>query len=565
LKKGIEHIMKKAVVLYIIPFILYIALLGVMPQMEPDETRYSLIPSAMNQTGNYVTPHIKNTIYLEKPPLAYWVTALSFRILGENDFSARLFTGLCAWGCILLTFFIGRHFRDEKTGLYAAAVLTISVLPFILGRLNILDMPLTFFLCLSIWLGYLSLTSEKKKYLYYLFYFSCALAFLTKGIIGVAFPFAILVIWLVWAGRWRQILQLISPVGILIFLVVVCPWLYLAQKENADFLWFFFVREHFLRFTTQMHGKSEPFYYFLPIIIGGTIPWSVYLIQACRLRRKAITEWLYGKDENKFLAVWFLFILIFYSVSSSKLIPYIVPVFLPVALFAGSIFRYYEEELLEASGNKKIFCRLMVFIQSLIILMALLGVPALKRYADPDQGLVIMTSGFWWFYAAPALLAAILMIFLPDWIARKYRRGWFLTIYLLCCLLLTSIIFLLNDFLSPYRSTLVIRDEIARHVPPDQLLYQYRVNYYGIDFYNKIRTPVVEDFGELSDGIAKMPAEERKKYFLSVDDFHKIIRQEKEIYCITKRSKKLAELKMNPWKIDVLWGNGEFFLLRIRN
>jgi 4-amino-4-deoxy-L-arabinose transferase-like glycosyltransferase len=555
--------MKKAVVLYVIPFILYIALLGVMPQMEPDETRYSLIPSAMNETGNYVTPHIKNTIYLEKPPLAYWATALSFRILGENDFSARLFTGLCAWGCILLTFFIGRHFRDEKAGLYAAAVLTISILPFILGRLNILDTPLTFFLCLSIWLGYLSLTSEKKKYLYYLFYFTCALAFLTKGIIGVVFPFAILVIWLIWAGRWRQILQLISPVGILIFLVVVCPWLYLAQKENSDFLWFFFVREHFLRFTTQMHGKTEPFYYFLPIIIGGTIPWSVYLIRAWQ--QKKWKEYLFQKDENKLLVVWFLFIFLFFTVSSSKLATYITPVFLPIALFAGSIFRNYEEELLEPSGRRKVFYRIIIFIQSLILAVALFGVPFLKRYADPDAGLVIMTSGYWWLYMVPALLVAVLMVFLPDWMARKYRSGWFLTIYLLCCLLLASMIFLLNDFLYPYRSTLVARDAIARYVPPDQLLYQYRVNYYGIDFYNKIRTPVVEDFGELGDGIAKMPVEEKKKYFLSVNDFYEKIKQENEIYCLAQRPKQLKELQANPWKVDILWENGEFYLLRIRN
>ena len=111
---------RKRYILFLMPFILYIALLGVMPQMEPDEARYSLIASAMNETGNYVTPHIKNTIYLEKPPLVSWVTALLFKIFGENDFSARLFAGICAWGCILLTFFIGRHFRDEKTGLYAA-------------------------------------------------------------------------------------------------------------------------------------------------------------------------------------------------------------------------------------------------------------------------------------------------------------------------------------------------------------------------------------------------------------------------------------------------------------
>src|SRR5512137_818941 len=211
--------MQKKHILFLIPIILYIGLLSVMPQMEPDETRYSLIPSAMNRSGNYVTPHIKNVIYLEKPPLVYWATAMSFKVFGENDFSARLFVALCAWGCILLAYFMGRHFRDEKTGLYAAMLLTVSTFPFILGHINILDTPLTFFVCLSIWLGYLAL-QKQKKYLFYLFYFACALGFLTKGIIGVVFPFGILVVWLVWVGKWRQIWNLFSPIGIIIFLIV---------------------------------------------------------------------------------------------------------------------------------------------------------------------------------------------------------------------------------------------------------------------------------------------------------------------------------------------------------
>ena len=554
--------MKKRYILFLIPLILYVALLGVIPQMEPDEARYSLIPSAMNETGNYVTPHIKNTIYLEKPPLASWVTAVSFKIFGENDFSARLFAGLCAWGCILLTFFIGRRLRDEKTGLFAAAVLTISVFPFVLGRINILDMPLTLFLCLSIWLGYLSLITENKRYLSYLFYFTCALAFLTKGIIGVVFPFAILVIWLIWAGRWRQILRLISPVGILIFLMVVCPWLYLAQKENADFLWFFFVREHFLRFTTQMHGKTEPFYYFVPIIIVGTLPWSVYLIRAWQ--QKKWKECLFHKDENKLLSIWFLFIFLFFTVSSSKLATYIAPVFLPIALFAGNIFRNYEDQWPSLSGKRKIIYRLVLCICSLVILIALMLPPILNQYSDPSKGLVVMTSECWWIYILPTLIAALLMIFLPDLMARKGRAGWFKTIYLLCCLLLAGMLFPLNDFLSPYRSALVARGAIAKHVPPGQLLYQYRVNFYGIDFYNKIRTPIVEDFGELFDGMIKMPTEERKKYFLTVQGFFDKIEQEKEIYCITQHQDKLKQLQWKYSHVDILWDNGAFYLLRIK-
>lgn len=555
--------MQKKYILFLIPLILYIGSLSILPQMEPDEARYSLIASAMNESGNYVTPHIKNTIYLEKPPLVSWVTAISFKIFGENDFSSRLFAALSAWGCILLAYFMGRHFRDEKTGLYAAAILTVSCFHFLLGRINILDMPLTFFICLSIWLGYLAVMRQNQKYLFYLFYFVCALTFLTKGLIGVVFPFAILIGWLIWIGQWRKIFSLFSPVGILIFIVAVSPWLILAQKENPDFLWFFFVREHFLRFTTKMHGKAEPLYYYLPVIIGGTLPWSVYLIKAWR--NKIFKNSLFARDENRLLVVWFLFIFLFYTVSSSKLATYIAPLFIPLALFSGCIMRTYEECIPSAeTAIKKVAFRAAVIIQSLLFIIALILPAILQKYSDEEKGLVIMISGYWWLYISIPVAALIMMTFLPDLIFNKFRKGWFISIYLLAALFLVSLLFPLNDFLSPYRSAKVARQAIARYVPSGKDLYQYKVNFYGIDFYNKIRTPIVEDFGELAEGIAKLAPEEKKRYFLSADDFFKLCAQ-RDVYCITQHPRRLKEIKAKCPKTEVLWENGAFYLLHIRN
>ena len=221
-------------------------------------------------------------------------------------------------------------------------------------------MPLAFFVCLAIWLGYLYVKQEHKRYLY-LAYLSAALAFLIKGMIGAVLPAAVLFLWMCWTRQWRHILKLISPPGIAIFLAVVCPWLYLVQKENKDFLWFFFVHEHFLRFATQTHGKTEPFYFFIPIILAGTLPWSVFLIRAWQPR--TMKQWLFKKEENKLLAVWVLFIFFFYTVSSSKLAPYIAPVFVPLAVWAGSIFRMYEQELSDPSGRRMIFYRIAVTLQ----------------------------------------------------------------------------------------------------------------------------------------------------------------------------------------------------------
>ena len=227
----------KIIVLFLLPLLLYLIPLPFIPLMEPDEGRYSAIPSAMNATGDYVTPRLKGAVYFEKPPLVYWATAVFFRIFGENEFSSRLFAALCAWGCILLVYRMGLFFHDARTGLYAAAVLTTFLYHVAIGRINILDMPLAFFVCMAIWCGfrYFAAAERKKGWLYLLYLFS-ALAFLAKGLIGIVFPFGVVVIWLLASGRWREIIALFSPVGILIFSAVSLPWLILVQRAESRFL-----------------------------------------------------------------------------------------------------------------------------------------------------------------------------------------------------------------------------------------------------------------------------------------------------------------------------------------
>jgi 4-amino-4-deoxy-L-arabinose transferase-like glycosyltransferase len=282
----------------------------------------------------------------------------------------------------------------------------------------------------------------------------------------------------------------------------------MAQRENPDFLWFFFVREHFLRFTTKMHHKEAPFYFYLPIIVGGIIPWFFYLIKAWR--NKYIKESLFESDNNKFLIVWFLLIFIFYTVSSSKLIPYIAPVFLPLVLFAACIFKRYEEEMhSEQNVRREKVYRFTIFFQSLILFIALILPPILKKYPLAGDDVIIVISNHWWFCITIPIVVLVLMTFLPDLIYRKFKKNWFFSIYVLCAILLGSLLFTINDFLGPYRSSKVAKEIIAMQVPTDRDLYQYKINFYGIDFYNKIRTHIVQDFGELSEGIAKMPEKER--------------------------------------------------------
>ena len=335
---------KKFFILFIIPLLLYLAPLPFTPLMEPDEGRYSSIPSAMNATGDYVTPRLKAAVYFEKPPLSYWATALSFRLFGENEFASRLFAASAAWGCIILAYRMGLFFHDARTGLFAAAVLTTFLYHAAIGRINILDMPLAFFVCMAIWSGFRYYAAgERRRIRLYLLYLFSALAFLAKGLIGIVFPFGVVFIWLALSRRWRETVALVSPVGILLFAAITLPWLILVQQANPDFFRFFFIQEHLLRYATRMHDRYQPIYFYLPIILAGTLPWCAFLPEALRgFRRKA--EVLFGGVEKQFLLTWIATILVFFSLSSSKLIPYIAPIFPPLAVFFGHLFRRYEDE-----------------------------------------------------------------------------------------------------------------------------------------------------------------------------------------------------------------------------
>lgn len=547
----------KVLVLFIVPLILYVGLLPVMPLMEPDEGRYSAIPSAMNQSGDYITPRLKGAVYIEKPPLAYWATALFFKIFGENEFSSRLFAGLCAWGCVLLVFTMGRFFGDENSGLYGAAILTTSLFHFAIGRINILDMPMAFFLSLAIWFGYRYCIDLEKKGWLYLCYGASALAFLVKGLIGILFPAAIIVIWLIIVKRWRHIYKLISPLGIIIFLVIALPWLILIQKAHGDFFRFFFIQEHLQRYTTTIHHRDEPIYYYLPIIILGTIPWCAYLWQA--LKGEAAGRRLspyFRKEVLNYLLVWIGFITIFFSLSSSKLIPYIGAVFLPLSLLQGGVFSNYDGRR-EADLPGKILSweRSPVFFQSLVLSLGLVLAP----YFDQER-----TVTLWWPWIVAPVIILILLSFLPDYVRRKTSGNWFMTVYLLAALFLGSMVFPLSQFLSPNKSAYALVGAIKKYVPPGQEVYQYDMSLYGIDFYGKMRTPVVDDIGEVRYGSEFLPPEEKAHYFLTSAEFIKYSREKEEIYSAAKGQANVDRLRKEVPGLTILWDNKFYYLLKLK-
>jgi len=533
--------------------------------MEPDEARYSDIPSLMNRTGDYVTPRLNHVVYLEKPPLGYWATAFFFKIFGENEFSSRLFAALCAWGCIFLVYRMGTYFHDERTGLYSAGVLSTFLYHSILGKINILDMPLTFFVCLATWAGYRYFAEDRqKKGWVYLLYISSALAFLTKGLIGIVFPFAIMILWLFISGRWRDVPRLFSPVGIILLLIISCPWIILVQKANPDFLWFFFVQEHFLRYTTEISHRSHGFWLYVPIVILGTLPWSAFLLKAWKgMKQKSVP--LFKTSEKRFLLVWVFFILIFFSISKSKLIPYIAPIFIPTGVLFGHFFRAYEDwdRSPEGGRGRRFLYQLPIFLQSLAFIALLLS-PTFVKNTELGRYLGDYSVGKWWPLIILPILFQVMIIFLPDLAKRRWKRGWFMTIATLSALFLISAHFPLAHLLAPVRSAYPVSKAIRALLPPNQELYQFRVSLYGIDFYNKIRTPLVGACGELEFGLTHLSPGEFSRYYLSFEEFFKRCKENGTIYCVTRYKKNVEILKSRLPALKILWDNGEFYLLQLR-
>jgi 4-amino-4-deoxy-L-arabinose transferase-like glycosyltransferase len=177
--------------------------------------------------------------------------------------------------------------------------------------------------------------------LFYALYACAALATLAKGLIGFLLPGAVMFLWLLVLNEWRRLKPLYLPTGLLIFLGIAAPWHVLAEAANHspvkehDFAWFYFVREHWLRFTTDVDNRVQPFWFFAPYVLGGLFPWLAFLGQA--LRHNLRGGWA-ARGANSvawFCVVWAGFIFLFFSKSHSKLVPYILPVFPPLALLIG--------------------------------------------------------------------------------------------------------------------------------------------------------------------------------------------------------------------------------------
>lgn len=318
--------------------LVWFGLLDYRHLIASDEGRYAEMAREMWVTGDWITPRYNGYKYFEKPPLQTWMNALTFAMFGLGEWQARLWTALTGFAGVLMVGFTGRRVFNARVGLFAAAALASAPLWSLLGHFNVLDMGLSFFMGLSLCALLLAqrpgLARAAVRGWMWLCWAAMALAVLSKGLVGIVLPGAVLVIYTLVARDWALWRRLYLGSGLIVFFALASPWFVLVQIHNPEFFDFFFINEHFRRFAMEGHNRDGAPWYFVPVFIVGFLPWLSFLPGTVRATLRMPRQ-PNGFAPAMMLWVWSLFIFLFFSASHSKLISYLLPIAPAMALLFG--------------------------------------------------------------------------------------------------------------------------------------------------------------------------------------------------------------------------------------
>jgi 4-amino-4-deoxy-L-arabinose transferase-like glycosyltransferase len=337
--------------LFLIFCLIWFYALGARTLVPTDEGRYAEMAREMLAAGDWVTLRLNGLKYFEKPPLQTWMNALTFAVFGLGEWQARLWTGLCGLFGVLMVGYTGRKLFGAQAGFYAAVVLGSCFLWDALAHVNTLDMGLagmmTLTLCALLLAQRPGIEARTRRNWMLACWAGMALSVLSKGLIGIVLPGAVLVLYTLIARDWALWKRLHLVAGLLLFFAITAPWFILISLRNPEFPQFFFIHEHFQRFTSKVHHRAGPWYYFIPLLVLGIVPWLGSLLQSLRdaLRPEAA-----GFRPKLLLLVWAIFIFFFFSVSGSKLPSYILPIFPALALLLACRLQIASPRELAASA-----------------------------------------------------------------------------------------------------------------------------------------------------------------------------------------------------------------------
>ncbi len=371
---------------------LYFAGLSTSGMLGPDEPRYASIGREMATSGDWITPRLWGAAWFEKPALTYWMTGAAFRLgLGE-DLAPRLPVALISVAFLIFFQWILRREFGARAAWAATLILGTSALWLGSSFIGTTDLPMTaaFSAAMLLALEWIETGNRRRLPL------AAALlgvAVLAKGLAPLALSLP-----LFWCGR-RRIRDWLHPPVIAAFAAVALPWYVLCYLHNgAVFLRSFFWEQHVERYLSTSLAHGQPFWFYVPVLIAAMLPWTPLL---ALLARRA----LYGDARRRFLILWAVFVLIFFSFSRNKLPGYILPLAPPVAALMGIALA--ENERARWALPAAAACLIVIPAALPVLPQALMTGISRATWPSPD-----------WTWLWPLVLAVAIY-----WLERQRRRN----------------------------------------------------------------------------------------------------------------------------------------------
>jgi len=400
--------------LLIVLAVIWFLPLGMRHLIPSDEGRYAEMAREMFVTNDWITPRYNGYKYFEKPPLQTWANALTFAWFGIGDWQARFYTALTGFAGVILLGYTGARVFNSVTGVAAAALLASSPYWDLMGHFNTLDMGLSFWMeltmCSLLLAQRVGVSVSTRRTWMCLAWAGMAMAVLSKGLVGLMLPGAALVLYTLIVRDWALWKRLHIVSGVLVFFALTLPWFILVQIKNPDFLHFFFIVQQFERYLTPAQHRPGAFYYFVPVLLIGFLPWLSLAWRSARLAFQMPRQ-PNGFAPVALLAIWTVFIFLFFSASHSKLLSYVLPIAPSIALLLALVVPTLSQ----------VQWRRHLQGYALLLAVGAVGAIYLGHLGDRTTPNALYRTFQVWVYAG--LAAALICTLLAIWINRRHTMA----------------------------------------------------------------------------------------------------------------------------------------------
>jgi len=422
-------------------YVCYFSHLGAIGFVGPDEPRYAWIARDMAETGDWVTPRLYGKPWFEKPVLYYWGAAACFKLFRVSEAAARLPSAISALLATLALAWLGLRLYGAETARWLLLLLPTTVGMIGFSHAAAPDMPFSAMLTIALVCAAVALGLTRDENTSVLprapwlalvqFGFFLGLAVLAKGPAAIILSGGAIFFWALFTKRWRDSFRLLHPAAIASFCLTALPWYILCARRNPDFFRIFIIEHNFKRYLTPEFRHMQPFWFYGPVLLVAFLPWTGALVWTVvrGSARNAASKRL--SPQSLFLLSWTLFVVLFFSLSQSKLPGYILPAVPALVLLLAHAWSSLANELRKSFGISLAAFALVCFgvselasrlfphaslptQQVKLAVSFLLGMIALAN-AIPAAGFLCIRS--WWkrnFAAAICVVPLLFAVLIAD-------------------------------------------------------------------------------------------------------------------------------------------------------